>query len=627
MNKTATFTEGFGTGLAGGVATAAALALAHDVVSAIQERKDEDRRRKPKTGKDTIVVHLPPKMSSARDNFADVPGVKSKTVDPNGSKDRDTLGQFTPKWVNKSAANWYATPAAQHVFSALVGAGILSQMPKTQEEASKVLGKSWDRGKTLLGGAAGLALGYTGMRKIHQYLEKKRLEREIAEAQEEYVKSLTKPAYDILSLGTGTEKSAAPYNGHSYNPQDHGTLIEQLDSSTAKGLDASSWAIGGGIATTVLTALALAHVTKKFMDNKYGVPDPDKDKIKRKTRVIFKTDLPGEEKAAEIRPATAIFALDCIKSAMANDDLLEKEASNFGESAVLNNKGELASRDEIRAIAGHNAEEPITAETDARDINTARNIQASKNPWTDMMANEDNARAILDWYAGGQKGNPNVGTWTGFKMKYLHGGEKPQTDEGMRRVFGQAILKNPNLINILNEEKYRTLVDSAADKYLNNYFSPNGQGIGRALSTGWLGSTPLGSWLKQLYSWIFKNTSWGREKGMRRFLDKYTGDTDNVLASARGQAPMVKTQSDKTAQFAAIEEFVANQNINNDIRNKELGEKLDAIADAVVKKTKNNLSYARNSISGADAAAREFIEKHRSLIIRALRDAQESQEQ
>lgn len=661
MNKKADVAGSFGKGLGYGIAAGSAVELARFIVGAIDDYKAQKKRTHPKIDRNTIVLTLPKKpvaelsekASSARDQFDDDKASRGKDVKIENTS-RDTLGRFTPGWLSKKAQSWPWWLLAGAGATATVG-----NMDPAKEAIKKAPGEFMDHTGTILGGVAGLSLGYVLARKIAQKIEEKRLEREIAAAQKEYIGILQNKAasYDILPVLPAEKKadsimgdSGQPFESSHGNPSWTGRAlasgakalvdavadkdnavnkaihdaVEPLAPATAKGIEYGTWAFSAGTAATILTALSIAYVTKKMLDKKYGNPNSKKDVVPRNTRVLFKTS--SAEEPFEISPATAICALSCIKAAMEHESKFEKEAQQATgvKPATGGRSNGRPARSNNWSLTG--GKMPVGTSLD--------------DYMADRLSNEDNFTKAMGYITGQTSvlpdkpgglnpvelldkynseltsifGSPELGS---HAIKTYAG-----SPDKLRALAGSAIQKNPKLVRILNE-KFPGWVNQQAENYLNNYFSENGSGFGKAISSGWLGKTPVGDWLKKFMLWLFKNNQMARTLGFRKGLSQFVKDPDEVKRIIEEAYPVntplnPKFAMAKEANLASMMESLANFNINTDESNKTLDAKLNTLLENLnAKKRMTKQKYV--SIRG-DKDSEEFVRKNREKILQIIRE-------
>ena len=717
--KKANIGKGIGNGLAFGVTSGIAVSFAREIIQAIEDAKLEKKRRDPKTDSNTVVLHVPKELekpASARDNFDDAKANDGKEIELK-TPERDKAGRFTPNWVSKQA-DTAGTAAAigGGIVPSILGIEYLGGMAGGMKDTKEALKSWWNNYKddtgTILGSTAGIVGGYILARKLAQKIEEERLKREIAAAQEEYAKLLTAKKASCELLELGIEKSADEDDIYFEQPKipdtsndpsvvkDIGTTIGQtlwegakslvdpakhdaaekgkehapfVDKPTAAAVNASSKVFAGTTVATIIAALAIAHVTKKVLKQKYGNPNVKRDVVPRTTSVILKA---SEDNSFEISPATAIVTLGYIKEAMAYD--MNKPIFDGIKKAQSTQQ---TVNDDI-------FDDPFDTGTPAKPANTAPAAPRKPgmliddpNMWalaTRYMARPDNFRAQLY-----RQFNPNAtqlpegysergftqddfdnlgngkGELAGISIPYANmdlqdlieankdSGKLPgeligdkikqefaqlkETDPKRYNAFvGQLLQTNPELIKILNSDEFAENVNQLADERINNYFSPKDPNskapttFGNAISSGWLGQLPFYNWLRQIASWLFKNTRIGHAMGLRSYLGQYTKNPGELLMRAYGNGSVYNPNTDKEAEFLAKQaglpglEDIANINILGDASNTALDEKLDQLLGRLPgSRRETKRKYV--SITG-DKETQALIRKKRKQILKILQD-------
>ena len=767
--KKANIGKGLGNGLAFGVTSGIAVSFAREIIQAIEDAKLEKKRRNPKTDSNTVVLHVPKELekpASARDDFDDAKANDGKEIELK-TPERDKAGRFTPNWVSKQAgvgdvvntAGGVAKPVATTI-GGLAAADFLSHMFGS-------MGKSWERLKdfgntygdsvgTIAGSTAGIVGGYILARKLAQKLEEARLKREIAAAQKEYANLILgkKASCDILDIGLDKQAEDPIYTGptadrnnktwldrgfsstygfladqlkkvtdQNTTPSTIGQLGEQagrgLDNITAKGVDASAKVLAGTTVATIIAALAIAHVTKKVLKQKYGNPNVKRDVVPRTTSVILKA---SEDNSFEISPATAIVTLGYIKEAMAYDmnkpilDGIKKayatpavsperfmppgsqEQAVVPESAPASNPtgqapqpaqtASAAPATTPQAVNDDVFDDPFDTGTPAKPVNTAKATQRKPGMLIDdpnmfalairYMARPENFRAqlyrqfnpnatklpegysergftqddfdilgngkgelagiripynnadLLDLFEANKNSGKRPGEFIGDKIKQEFAQLKETDPKRYDAFIGQLLQTNPELIKIINSDEFAENVNQLADERINNYFSPKDTNskapttFGNAISSGWLGQLPFYNWLRQIASWLFKNTRIGHAMGLRSYLGQYTKNPGELLMRAYGNGPVYNPNTDKEAEFLSKQaglpglEDITNINILGDASNTALDEKLDQLLGRLPgSRRETKRKYV--SITG-DKETQALIKKKRKHILKILQD-------
>lgn len=234
-----------------GAGSYATLALIREVLDALDDRKAEKKRRNPGINKDTIVVTLPasPKTASARDAIVEYAKIHKKKTpedkEPQVRQARNSDGTFARGYdvtLSKSALDW---------------------------------GEAGNEAVNIATGLGSIGVGWYLTQKVHDYLKQKRLKREIAAAQQEYIDLLMpKEAQDASGYtpdmtGLKPVRAAAPANGD-----------EQPGPAT------QFFGLAGGVA--LLLSAASTMLTKKFLDDRFKEPDAPQSANKVK-KIVFKS--------------------------------------------------------------------------------------------------------------------------------------------------------------------------------------------------------------------------------------------------------------------------------------------------------------------------------------------------
>ena len=651
--KKANIGKGLGNGLAFGVTSGIAVSFAREIIQAIEDAKLEKKRRDPKTDSNTVVLHVPKELekpASARDDFDDAKANDGKEIELK-TPERDKAGRFTPNWVSKQAGTAETAAAVGGgIVPSILGIEYLGGMAGGMKDTKEALKSWWNNYKddtgTILGSTAGIVGGYIIARKLAQKLEEARLKREIAAAQEEYAKLLTAKKASCELLELGIEKSADEDDIYFEQPKipdrsndssvanDIGTTIGKtlwegakslidpakhdaaekgkehapfVDKPTAAAVNASSKVFAGTTVATIIAALAIAHVTKKVLKQKYGNPNVKRDVVPRTTSVILKA---SEDNSFEISPATAIVTLGYIKEAMAYD--MNKPILDGIKKAQALTPDEQKVRfmtPEQRAQAGISNVNGIQPATQQAQVATPQKnpglLIDDENMWalaTKYMSKPENFRAQLyrqfnpgkplpqgygevgfaddafNAFGVGQGelseiklplDNPYIQKIINDNSSIPDGGFVPHVDkagvsaaisaqlrselESLKKTdpkrydafIGGILQTNPALIKELNSADFKDNVNAMADAAINNYFSPKGSGFGKAISSGWMASLPFWGWLRSLASWLFKNTRMGHALGLRSALGKYTKNPGALLMKAYENGPVANPNIDE----------------------------------------------------------------------------------
>lgn len=245
-----------GTGI--GAGAYATMALVREFLDALEDRKAEKKRNKPTIGRDTIVITLPNtvKGASARETLLEYAKIHKKPVEGED-----------PKSKVRQARNSDGTFAR--------GFDVTLVKDAQEEGLLEGVGRI---GLGLAAGAGGLGAGWILAQKVYDYLKQKRLKREIAAAQKEYIDTLMpKEAADVDF--SNVPRAPAPttfINKH---------LVPEVPKGVGEGAKQTGGAIFG---LSLLLAAASSIITKKWLDDRFKDPESASSKPKVKN-IVFKS--------------------------------------------------------------------------------------------------------------------------------------------------------------------------------------------------------------------------------------------------------------------------------------------------------------------------------------------------
>ena len=245
-----------------GAGAYATMALIREFLDMMDDRKDEKRRNKPKTDKDTIVITLPNtvKGASAREAILEYAKIRRKPPE-----DEDAKSEV------RQARNADGTFAR----------GFDVTLSKDAAEKRAILGMEFDLGRAggigmdLASAAGGTVVGWLLMQQVHDFLKQKRLKREIAAAQKEYIDTLMPKAAETAPAFSPDYSGLTPANAAPPSPK----------SPLQSGAEQFT---GGVFGLSLLLAMASSVITKKWLDDRFKDPQVPKDKTKVKN-IVFKT--------------------------------------------------------------------------------------------------------------------------------------------------------------------------------------------------------------------------------------------------------------------------------------------------------------------------------------------------
>ena len=442
-------------GAAIGAGTFATIAAVKEVLDMIEDRKKKKKAKKPTLSSDTIVITLPDKgdekLASARDlALEEAKKHTTKPTDGAWRQARNSDGTFASGW---ELDLYDAAPEE-----------------KTAQEKEKynpgVLQEGLDMG---LGGASavvGAGLGWYLAQQTYDYLKKKRLKREIAAAQKEYIDFLT--SEKTASIAGSYDRSIFHRIGD--GAIEHGPFDKEGLQNFGK------YSTGTVTATAILLALASTYLTKKFLDQKFNDLDTKTtiNDVPKVNNIVFKTA------SAEEIPLTPADALAMVKFAEimleADSILMEKEAGLKGW--MLDQM--MGQPDWIRK----------------------------------SMSGPMREKAMAGLFAGmGMEGDdPSTWTYNGNVDKNNLSAEQLRDLRNVHTLFSED---NDAAMKLFMSDKYKAQRENMARQYLNNWYGNSW--LGKTFGT----DTGFGQLMQKLLGWFgnyYANSSWGGKNMYNRMM-------------------------------------------------------------------------------------------------------------
>lgn len=460
-------------GTAFGAGAYATVALVKEVLDAIEDKKKQKKRKKPKISDDTLVITTP-KLASARDFIKEFDNQNCGKASLRQARNSD--GTFA------SGFDVVCEDDKEDVMSKLDKEAQASEKEYRDQYDPTFLENAGDTALGMFGGIAGVGLGWFLTQKTYDYLKRKRLEREIAAAQKEYI--------DFLQKQSSVKEAATEYVGSYDNirPVVHPSAFESmvLSSDTTEepednvgGFGSNMLGIAGG--TALLLAAASSYLTKKFLDKKFEEGEDDSNIVDRARvkNIVFKTasaEIPVD--AVDIVGGMEFMAMIM----QAKPNMNEKTAAGFDINAFLDDN---AGPDAKPAAADFILSQVLNRggiNTDDPTQSTYGQPGYTENPLDDTSA------SVLSLFTDKDKG------W-----------QEP-------------------LFNAFMSEKYRPVREYLARNRVTNWYKGTG-----------FGDTWLGQFIQPAVDWIFgglsnvmANTEWGKRimadkmrQEMQRKLDDY----------------------------------------------------------------------------------------------------------
>ena len=293
------FTRGFARGAAGTATAAGVLFVLKELLNAYSDHKeDKKRQKKDDVSEDTMIVRVP--SSEAKNKLASALDALDAEVAARLVRPRDLRGRFAQNCTG-SCTEEEVTPIKPAPTPAEKNAGISRAVNYAGED---------------IGTLAGTLTTYASLSKLYSWIERQRLKREIAAAQQEYIdlaglkkKSSAPPEgvseevmdflFDDIAPST-TEKSAAPAHG--------GTIWRDAPRAVAALTQGTDMTAGLGLATLLTIAGLSAYTTRKVLHAKLD-PREDQPESPRINHIVLKAasgerrEISREELASLVKKA------------------------------------------------------------------------------------------------------------------------------------------------------------------------------------------------------------------------------------------------------------------------------------------------------------------------------------
>lgn len=425
-----------------------------------------------------------------------------------------------------------------------------------------------NRAMQIVAGIGGGAAGFMAIKKLHEKLEQKRLKKQIAAAQQEY-----------LSLIDGSSKYASVGKAFLCNDSIYGSgmdkkagIIRHIMNLPEDGKNLTATAL----ASYIMMALGAGYVTNRVLKSKFDQEEPEEEAPKI-SRVLFKTYDPDTANSLknkktpkmaeasetfEIDPGAALATIGVMKDCIADSiDPMSKQAADYSflDKVTATPEGKQWLLDAY-----------------AKSQGLDRNVTGRELPGLSAMDKLVNAKTLL-----GINRNP---------------------EEHMPGIKGHVmglIKKDPKAwFALLKKKDNRDLVSHVATKTL-------AEGLSRG-EFGRFAKLP-----------IIRNLI---EGAGRLYLKTRPGVN---MALGRAEKAL---KSEKAAQsLSDLPAMLSRSTILTDKRNVDLDKKLDMILEQLPVKKKKKASKLSHSteVSTSDEDADEFVLQHGSQIAELLNGLKE----
>ena len=430
-----------GRGFGAGAGVASIVALVREFLDTFDERKRLAKLKNPGVASDTVVLTVPKaeerdrdlyKLSSAYDSMIDAfleDGSKTKELRTTQARNED--GTFASGTTVCDSGEKDAESGSGYNPTYLEGVG--------------------DTALGFAGGAVAAGTGYYLVSRVYDYIRKKRLQREVAAAQHEYIDSLSK-------AGSYTHPTLA------------GRLVSGVGDAMSSGEkieEGSKQALGvaGGLA--LLVWAASSALTKKYMDKQFrestGLNDPQPE--------VKKVIVKGASQTFEMSPidalACTVFMAECFRepemtksagwlqsvkglasndpytqfdtvfAGMGMDPRVKQDKWTYGlPSAAGESEGGIG-----RFVSGLG--DSIARATIAAGIQNNRDayMKAIMDDRYAPQRERMTAKYVNDWYGNSAFGKSQLGQWLQKPFSWLSGmfGRMAGTTEWGKKLFADRL--------------------------------------------------------------------------------------------------------------------------------------------------------------------------------------------
>lgn len=301
-----------------GAGAAATAALIRELRSAMDEREKEKRRNKVEIEPGTIVLRVPRSRLRKTDKYASAkcPGCHETVAAVDAPSDTVVdvrKNQAAPKGVQRDVRGRFVSKGLVRV----------NPSEKKGEYSDTGVGA---RTAEILAAVTAAAGGYYGVEKLRQYLEQRRLRKQIAAAQNEYVGLLDGGKQASAEDGFASlVYSVLPFPPMS-KEAGFGDFLRNVGNQS-KNVTAA------GLATLIAMTLGSGYLTKRILEQKFDPPEEEDEPVKV-NRIMFKPYDDDDAKVAsapfEITHEQALATLGICMGAMSPESLaLEKGAADY----------------------------------------------------------------------------------------------------------------------------------------------------------------------------------------------------------------------------------------------------------------------------------------------------------
>lgn len=294
-----------------GAGAAAAVALVRELKDAMDEREKEKKRRKVSISPGTIVLRVP--KSKLRSKYAEELRMVSGGHE---SVSRSECSSDTAVNVTKLQSG--KGGVQRDVAGRFVSSSDVRVNPPEKKAQDTGVGT---RAAEILAALGALGGGYYLVDALRQKLQQRRLKKQIAAAQNEYIGMMDGSSVKGAELVNGM---FSPSNGQE---EKEAGIRDTWRSMTDRGKNVSA----AGLALMLATALGSGYITKRVIENKFDEPEEEEPELPKVNRILFKAyddEKKASDEGAEITYGQALATIGAMMDCMSEPGL-EKDSADY----------------------------------------------------------------------------------------------------------------------------------------------------------------------------------------------------------------------------------------------------------------------------------------------------------
>ena len=514
-----------------GAGTAAMIGLLRDLQTAMDEKKKQEEREETRISPGTIVLQIPKnkKLAECLENVSDEHSSVTK---------RETVHESEIPVMSHTTAGYQKDLHGKFTTSGekIASTGFLNRTGQ------------------ILTGIGASAAGFYVMKKLYDKLEQKRLKKQIAAAQKEYLS---------LIDGSGV-KNAEAVNRLFFigDPMFYGPEMQEKQAGIFRSIykalgNQSKNMTATLLASYILAGLGAGYITKRVLENKFDQQEPEEEPPKV-NRILFKAGESEEpiEIDAGLALATIGILADCMKD---SDDPMSKRAADY------------SFLDKVTSTPGGRQ---WLLDVYAKNQGLNRDVDARRIPNLSRLDKLRYARTL-------SKISRNPGRhMPGISGRVMH-----------------LIQRHPNeWFSALAKQQNKDLVGHVSSNILS-------QGLSRG-EFGWFAKLPVVRQLLSSAGRMYLNTDAGRNRALRGLADQ--------IRPGRYYAKTASAYS-----LESLPAMLSRSSILTDKRNVDLDKKLDKILETLPVKTKKKQPHS-TKVEASDDESEEYVLQHGDEIAKML---------